>query len=176
MRATRKGWSIRRQLVPERVRIPLDRWKIMPGDEVAVVSEASKDFGKRGKVLEILPLQNRLIVEGIHLQTKILKANEKQVRPGPIHYSNVHLIDPETDKPTRVKVLLGEDGKRRRVARSNAIIPYPRQPSRKRPTKEDSPQDTAASDVHEVTYRRYDEFMRKQRSRQAGLQTVCQAS
>lgn len=182
MSGSRRGWNIRRQQVPARLRIPSNRWKIVVGDEVEVIAELSNDFGKRGKVLEIRPLENRVVVSDVNLQKKNLKATESseeartEQRPGPIHYSNVHLIDPETGKPTRAKLCTEitehteaerKEGKPRkkgkRIVRvavgTNVKIPYPqKRQAAARPTKEDSPFDTSTSVVHEVTYGRYDQF------------------
>jgi large subunit ribosomal protein L24 len=100
--------------------------RIKTDDEVIVMS--GKDRGKRGKVLRVDPAKNRLYVEGLN----IIKRHERprQVRDvqraesvggviereGPIHVSNVALVDPKDSKPTRVGVVR-EDGKRYRVAR-----------------------------------------------------------
>lgn len=173
MSGSRRGWNIRRQLVPAHARIPFDRWKLVVGDTVEVTNKGSedwmnKDFKKRGTVLEVRPLENRVVVSGINMQTKNLKpgADGKprvERKPGPIHYSNVHLIDPETDRPTRVSLRMENNKQIRVAARTKAIIPYPKKPPTPRPTKEDSPFDTSKSEVHSVTYSRYEAFKEKMR-------------
>jgi large subunit ribosomal protein L24 len=109
------------------------RLKIHRGDTVTVIG--GKDRGKTGKVLNVDPRRQRVYVEGLN----IVKRHQRpqQVRdaqraetvggviekPGPIHVSNVMLVDPREDKPTRVRIERGADGTRRRVAkRSGAPI------------------------------------------------------
>jgi large subunit ribosomal protein L24 len=84
-----------------------------------------KDRGKRGKVLRVEPKRNRLYVEGLNIvkrhQRPTQTARAQQTggvieREGPIHMSNVMLIDPRDGKPTRVGIEV-EDGKRLRVSK-----------------------------------------------------------
>jgi large subunit ribosomal protein L24 len=100
--------------------------RIKSDDQVIVIG--GKDRGKRGKVLRVEPKKNRVYVEGLN----IIKRHQKprQVagaqraetvggvieREGPIHMSNVMLLDPRDSKPTRVGIEI-EDGKRYRVAK-----------------------------------------------------------
>ncbi|MCA1689752.1 MAG: 50S ribosomal protein L24 [Actinobacteria bacterium] len=100
--------------------------KIRSDDQVIVIS--GKDRGKTGRVLRVDREKERVYVEGLN----IIKRHERprQVRDvqraesvggviereGPIHVSNVALVDPKDKKPTRVGVVR-EDGKRYRVAR-----------------------------------------------------------
>jgi large subunit ribosomal protein L24 len=97
------------------------RAKIKKGDQVVVI--AGRDNGKRGRVLEVLPAQSRVKVEGVAMQKKHQRANPQNNRGGGIidreayiNISNVQLIDPQTGKPTRVKYEKGDDGKKVRVA------------------------------------------------------------
>ena len=105
------------------------RLKIRRDDVVQVIS--GKDAGKTGKVLRVEPRKNRLYVEGLnivkrHQRPRSVKETQRggQVggvieKEGPIHASNVMLVDPKENKPTRVGVERS-DGKRIRVAkRSN---------------------------------------------------------
>ena len=107
--------------------------KIRRDDRVQVI--AGKDAGKTGRVLRVDPKRNRLYVEGLnivkrHQRPRSLKDTQRggQVggvieKEGPIHVSNVMLVDPKEDRPTRVGVERGEDGKRIRVTkRSNSKI------------------------------------------------------
>lgn len=73
--------------------------KIKSGDLVKVIR--GKDRGKEGTVKRVLK-DDRLIVEG--QQSGIVSVEE------PIHRSNVMLIDPETKQPTRVGVVIKEEG------------------------------------------------------------------
>ena len=82
--------------------------KIRRDDEVVVIS--GKDRGKTGKVLRVDPKKERVTVEGVNIVKRHQRpvANAPQIeagvieREGPIHISNVQLIDPKTKKPTRV--------------------------------------------------------------------------
>ncbi len=97
--------------------------RIRRDDEVVVIS--GKDRGKRGKVLRVEPKKERVFVEGMNIvkrhQRPTQTASGQQgggviEREGPIHVSNVALIDPKDGKPTRVGIEL-VDGKRLRVAK-----------------------------------------------------------
>lgn len=81
--------------------------KIKKDDLVQVLT--GKDKGKTGKVLEVLPKKDRVVVEGINRVKRHLRAGQfGQTEAGiveseaPIHISNVAVVDPETNKPTRV--------------------------------------------------------------------------
>ena len=96
--------------------------KIKKGDEVLVI--AGKDRGARGKVLRVLPGQNRAIVERVNFVKKHQRPNpNKNIKGGilereaPIDLSNLKLIDPSSSKPTRVGRKRLEDGTGARVAK-----------------------------------------------------------
>ena len=107
--------------------------KIKKGDTVQVIS--GKDSGKTGRVLRVEPKKNRLFVEGLnvvkrHQRPRSLKDTQRGgkvggviEKEGPIHVSNVMLLEPTDNKPTRVGVRVGDDGKRVRYAKrtGNAI-------------------------------------------------------
>jgi large subunit ribosomal protein L24 len=100
--------------------------RIKTGDEVIVVG--GKDRGKKGKVLRVEPAKNRLYVEGLNIVKRHQRPQQvagaqraEQVggvieREGPIHISNVMLVDPKDGKPSRIGIEIA-DGKRYRVAR-----------------------------------------------------------
>jgi large subunit ribosomal protein L24 len=100
--------------------------KVRSGDQVQVM--AGKDRGKRGRVLRVEPTRERVYVEGLNMVKRHMRpqqvANTQSgqaiggviEREGPIHVSNVMLIDPRDSKPTRVGVER-ENGKRYRVAK-----------------------------------------------------------
>ena len=100
--------------------------RIKTGDEVVIVG--GKDRGKKGKVLRVEPDKNRLYVEGLNIIKRHQRPQQvagaqraEQVggvieREGPIHVSNVMLVDPKDGKPTRLGVEIA-DGKRYRIAR-----------------------------------------------------------
>jgi large subunit ribosomal protein L24 len=97
--------------------------KIRTDDEVIVIS--GKDKGKTGKVLRTDPKRDRVFVEGINMikrhQRPVAGRPNLQVgvieKEGPVHVSNVALVDPKDGKPTRVGIRRNEDGVRMRVAR-----------------------------------------------------------
>jgi len=100
--------------------------RIKTDDQVIVVG--GKDRGKRGRVLRVEPAKSRVYVEGLNLVKR--HTRPRQVagaqraedvggvieKEGPIHISNVMLLDPQDGKPTRIGIEV-EDGKRYRVAR-----------------------------------------------------------
>jgi large subunit ribosomal protein L24 len=100
--------------------------KVRSGDQVQVM--AGKDRGKRGRVLRVEPKQERVFVEGLNMVKRHMRPQQVAdtqrgqtvggviEREGPIHASNVMLIDPKDGKPTRVGVER-ENGKRFRVAK-----------------------------------------------------------
>jgi large subunit ribosomal protein L24 len=100
--------------------------KVRSGDQVQVM--AGKDRGKRGRVLRVEPGRERVYVEGLNMVKRHMRPQQVAdtqrgqtvggviEREGPIHASNVMLIDPKDGKPTRVGVER-ENGKRYRVAK-----------------------------------------------------------
>lgn len=74
--------------------------KIKKGDNVLVI--AGKDRGKSGRVIEVLPTDFRVRVEGIALYKRHLKTTGIQEMVGTLHVSNVMVLDPASSKPTRV--------------------------------------------------------------------------
>jgi large subunit ribosomal protein L24 len=94
---------------------------VRKGDTVIVV--AGKERGKKGKVLRVIPEKGRVVVERINMIKKHQKPTQKIrqggiiEREGAIHLSNVMLVDPNSDKPTRVGMKALSDGKKVRVAR-----------------------------------------------------------
>ena len=95
---------------------------IKTGDKVRVI--AGKDKGKEGSVKKILAAENRVVVEGINKIKKHQKPNTANPNGGvidteaPINASNVMLIDPSTNEPTRVGYKF-VDGKKVRVAKKS---------------------------------------------------------
>jgi large subunit ribosomal protein L24 len=95
--------------------------KIKRGDRVVVLS--CKDRGKRGTVRQILNKDNRILVEGLNIVKRHQRARAQGQassiieREAPIHMSNVMLIDPNNDQPTRVGFRRREDGSLVRVGK-----------------------------------------------------------
>ncbi|KKU81873.1 MAG: 50S ribosomal protein L24 [Parcubacteria group bacterium GW2011_GWA1_47_8] len=82
--------------------------KLKKGDNVIVIT--GKDKGKKGKILEVLPRVNRVVVEEvnvakIHTKSRARgKAEEIVKRAMPIHASNIMIVDPTKDVRTRVGI------------------------------------------------------------------------
>ncbi|MCC7166548.1 MAG: 50S ribosomal protein L24 [Rhodospirillales bacterium] len=94
--------------------------RIRKGDRVAVL--AGKDKGKRGEVLRVLTADGRAVVQGVNMVKRHQKpaaGNAGGIVPkeAPIHLSNLALLDPKTDKPTRVGFKTLEDGRKVRFAK-----------------------------------------------------------
>lgn len=100
--------------------------KIKKGDNVKVIS--GKDRGKTGKVLIAFPARDQVLVENVNVKKKHQRAtqtNQKgQIvdRPLPIHVSNVMMVDPKTDKPTRVGYKVEGDKKVRIAKKSGTVL------------------------------------------------------
>ena len=94
-----------------------------------VVVRAGKDRGKKGRVLSVVPDRNRVIVEGVNLIKRHTRPNpQKNIKGGivereaSIHASNVMLLDPETNEPTRVGKKVMADGSRVRIGRKSGSV------------------------------------------------------
>ena len=80
--------------------------KIRKNDNIVVI--AGNDSGKTGKVLKVFPKTSRIIIEGINLRKRHTKPNQKNPQGGilekeaPIHVSNVMILDPTNNEPTRI--------------------------------------------------------------------------
>jgi large subunit ribosomal protein L24 len=99
-----------------------NKLKIRKGDRVKVVTGRSK--GKVGDVLRVLPEENRVVVSGVNVikrHTKPSRAESGGIieREAAIHVSNVALLDPKSDKPTKVGFKFLEDGRKVRFARAS---------------------------------------------------------
>jgi len=97
--------------------------RIKKGDKVVVVTGSDK--GTRGEVLQVLPAENRAVVQGVAVAKHHTKANRMGEEGGiisreaSVHLSNLALIDPSTDKPTKVGFRVLDDGRKVRVARKS---------------------------------------------------------
>jgi large subunit ribosomal protein L24 len=102
---------------------------IKKGDTVEVIS--GRDKGMRGEVIRVLPKAARLVVQGVNMRKKHqrqVQAGGRTMNPGiiqfeaPVHVSNVMLVCPKCDKPTR-PATSRESGKAQRVCKNcQAII------------------------------------------------------
>jgi large subunit ribosomal protein L24 len=105
------------------------RMKVRKDDTVKVIS--GKDRGKTGRVLRTEPARQRVFVEGMNIQKRHQKPRTLRDTQrsqdiggvieveGPIHISNVMLIDPKTNEATRVAIKHDEHGRRVRVSKKS---------------------------------------------------------
>jgi len=102
------------------------KMRIKKADRVIVIT--GRDKGKVGEVLQVMPKENRVIVRGVN----IVKRHERQTqttqggiisKEAAIHASNVAMVDPKTNQPTRVGYRVLADGRKVRFAkRSGEVI------------------------------------------------------
>ena len=91
------------------------KFHVKKGDEVEVISGNFK--GSSGKILEVLPSKQRVLVEGVRIIKKHLRKSEDNPqgkiaeREGPIHISNVKLIEKKAEKKTKTKAKKEPDKK-----------------------------------------------------------------
>ncbi len=100
------------------------KMKIRKGDNVVVIT--GRDKGKSGSVLRVFPTENRVLVQGVNLAKRHTKPRAGQQggiveKENPIHASNVALVDPKDNKPTRVGFKT-VDGRKVRIARRSGEI------------------------------------------------------
>lgn len=105
----------------------MGRPQIRKNDQVQV--RTGKDRGKRGRVLIVIPDKNRVVVEGVSIVKRHTKPNpQKNIKGGivereaSIHLSNVMLIDPESNEPTRIGSKTLADGRRVRIGRKSGAV------------------------------------------------------
>jgi large subunit ribosomal protein L24 len=100
---------------------------IKKGDTAFVIT--GKNKGKSGRVLAVLPTKERVIVEGLNIVKKHMKPSKQYTKGGiiekeaPIHISNVMLMCPKCNKPTRIGSTAYDDGRKlRRCKKCNEVI------------------------------------------------------
>ncbi len=105
--------------------------KIRKGDTVVVISGRLEDKEKRGEVINVLTDEGRVVVQGINLRTKHQRQVQTQGRTinpgrikfeGPVHISNVMLVCPKCNQPTRVSVQRDSEGAHRVCKKCQAVI------------------------------------------------------
>jgi large subunit ribosomal protein L24 len=83
------------------------KFHVKKGDEVEVISGNFK--GSSGKILEVIPSKQRVLIEGVRIIKKHLRKSQDNPqgkiaeREGPIHISNVKLIGKKAEKKTKTK-------------------------------------------------------------------------
>ena len=96
--------------------------KIRKGDRVKVIAGRSK--GKIGDVLRVIAADQRVVVSGVNVIKRHTKPSRTEQggiieREAAIHVSNVAVLDPKTDKPTKIGFKFLEDGRKVRFARGS---------------------------------------------------------
>jgi len=100
--------------------------KVKKGDLVRVI--VGKDKGKEGKVLRVIPRENKVIVENVHIvkrhqrPTQRLREGGIIEREAPIHASNVMVVCPSCNKPTRIGYKFVEEKKVRYCKKCGEIV------------------------------------------------------
>ena len=99
-----------------------NKLKIRKGDRVKVIAGRSK--GKIGDVLRVSATDQRVVVSGVNVIKRHTKPSRSEQggiieREAAIHVSNVALLDPKTDKPTKIGFKFLEDGRKVRFARGS---------------------------------------------------------
>ncbi len=113
----REGEKYRKRHAGNAERIKL---RVRKGDKVRVMR--GEDRGKEGKILRVYPKTGRLVVEGVNIVKRHRKARRAEEQsaivdfPAPIHASNVMLLDPKSDAPTRTRARIDEDGTKERIS------------------------------------------------------------
>ena len=140
--------------------IPQKKWKVNKGDIVAVIN--GPETGKQGKIVGIQREHNRVHIEGVNMRRRTEKSPSPGVPgkiityPGPIHVSNIQLIDNEVNGPTKVWRRYTDEGEKVRVSKaSGSIIPKPEWKREKPRAILSGPKDTEPDDVYQVTYEKY---------------------
>ena len=96
--------------------------KVVKNDTVLVISGNYK--GKKGKVLKVFPKEQRVIVEGVNFIKKHTRPTQKNQQGGivereaPVHISNLMVVCPKCDVPSRIGRKVLENGKHIRICRS----------------------------------------------------------
>lgn len=102
--------------------------KVRRGDQVQVIAGNYK--GAQGQVLRSIPAKNQVVIEGVNMRKRHQAPSQKNPEGGivsfesPINASNVMLIDPTTNEPTRIRTQIDADGTKERISvRSGNPIP-----------------------------------------------------
>jgi large subunit ribosomal protein L24 len=107
------------------------RVKIRKGDTVEVISGRFEDKGKRGEVINVLPDESRIVIQSVNIRTKHQRQVQTQgrtINPGrikfeaPLSISNVMLVCPKCNQPTRVRVQRDDAGAHRVCKKCQALI------------------------------------------------------
>ncbi len=99
--------------------------KLKKNDTVQVI--AGKDKGKVGTILHAFPREDRVVVDGVAIVKRHTRGSEGKVgriveRPAKIHVSNVMIVDPDTKKPTRIRIQNKEGIRTRLSVKTGAVL------------------------------------------------------
>ncbi len=96
-------------------------------NDIALVL-TGKDRGKKGKVLQVLRREDRLVVEGVNTLVKNVRPRRSREKGqlvkfnAPLQASNVQLVCPKCGQPTRIRQLISAEKKQRQCAKCQQII------------------------------------------------------
>ena len=101
--------------------------RVKKGDTIVVIT--GKDKGRKGKIRQVLPKDESVIIEGVNIIKRHMKPRGQARQAGiieseaPVHISKVMIVCPKCNKPARLKANVSEDGKRMRVcSKCNEVI------------------------------------------------------
>ncbi len=101
-------------------------FRIRKDDQVMVIT--GKDKGKTGKVISVIPSDQKAIVENINVVKKAKRRTQQNQQGGfvdieaPIHLSKIMLIDKKTNKPSRFRVSVLKDGSKERISKKSGEV------------------------------------------------------
>ncbi len=86
-----------------------------------------KDKGKEGKIIKVFPEEQKVLIENLNLVKRAIKQTKENQGglvdlPAKIHWSNIMVIDPKDNKPSRVGIKTIKDKKERIAKRSQEIV------------------------------------------------------
>lgn len=100
------------------------KFKVKKGDRVTIVT--GKDKGKTGDIISVMKSESKVLVKGLNMVKKHVKPSADQTggiieKELPIHISNVALIDPQDNKPTKVGIKIDSNGNKYRYAKKSGL-------------------------------------------------------
>ncbi|MBV9549962.1 MAG: 50S ribosomal protein L24 [Alphaproteobacteria bacterium] len=98
---------------------------IKKDDNVIVIS--GRDKGKKGKVLKVLPKEERALVQGVNVVKRHQRQTQREQggivsKEAPVHLSNIAHVDPKSGKATRIGFKILADGKKVRFAKKSGEV------------------------------------------------------
>jgi len=145
-----------------------NRWKIVAGDFVEVIN--GHCIGERGKVLQVMRNKNRVIIDNVNMRVRhvmrrdlssSVPIKDRIQAPCSLHYSNIALIDPTIDKPTKIARRYLEDGTKVRISKKTGAVILAPPPHENKDVRSviAGPLDTEAADVLETTFPEYEKYL-----------------